>query len=134
MIVDTSAVIAVLNKEEDWREFDAALRAAPTAQMCAATYVELGIVVDRLSDPSISRRLDRLLEAWGVEVVPLTATQARTARAACRDFGRGSGHPARLNLGDCFAYALAADSGQPLLFKGDDFSKTDIDPAVGSRT
>ncbi len=130
MIIDTSAVIAVLNQEDDWGEYDAAPREASAPLMSAATYVGLGLVVDRVGDPSISRRLDRLLEAWGVEVVALTASQARTARAAHRDYGRGSGHPARLNLGDCFAYALAADSGQPLLFKGEDFSKTDIDPAL----
>lgn len=130
MIVDTSAVIAVLNQEDDWREFDAALRSASHPRMSAATYVELGLVVDRLRDPSVSRRLDRLLDAWGIEVVPLTVEQARAARAAHRDFGRGSGHAARLNLGDCFAYALASDTGEPLLFKGDDFGHTDIEQAL----
>lgn len=131
MIVDTSAVIAVLNQEDDWRDFDRALRDASHPTMCAATHLELGIVVDQLHDPSVSRRLDRLLDAWGVEVVPLTASQARTGRAAYRDYGRGSGHRARLNLGDCYSYALAADTGQPLLFKGDDFGHTDIQSALG---
>ncbi len=130
MIVDSSAVVAVLNRESGWKAYDQALREASDAQMSAATYVELGIVVDNLRDPSISRKLDRLLAAWGVRVVPLTASQAQLARAAYRDFGRGSGHPARLNLGDCFAYALAADTGLPLLFKGDDFGHTDIPAAV----
>lgn len=134
MIVDSSAVVAVLNRESGWRAFDRTLREASGAQMSAATYVELGIVVDDLHDPSISRRLDRLLAAWGVDVVPLTVTQAQLARAAYRDYGRGSGHPARLNLGDCFAYALAADSGLPLLFKGDDFGHTDIPPALRDGT
>jgi ribonuclease VapC len=129
MIVDSSAVVAVLNQEDGWRDFDTALREANHPQMSAATYVELGIVVDRLGDPSVSRRLDRLLDSWGVEVVPLTAAQARTARAAHRDYGRGSGHSAKLNLGDCFAYALAYETGQQLLFKGDDFGHTDIEPA-----
>lgn len=129
MIVDTSAVIAVLNREDDWHEFDQALRNARHPVMSAATYVELGIMVDRLRDPSVSRRLDRLLDAWGIDVVPLTASQARIAREAHRDYGRGSGHAARLNLGDCYAYALASDTGQPLLFKGDDFTHTDISPA-----
>ena len=78
MIVDSSAVVAVLNQEDGWRDFDTALREANHPQMSAATYVELGIVVDRLGDPSVSRRLDRLLDR-GVEVVPLTAAQARTA-------------------------------------------------------
>lgn len=130
MIVDTSAVVAVLNQEEGWRDIDAVLRQASNPQMSAATYVELGIVVDKLGDPSISRRLDRLLAAWGIDVVALTEAQARTARAAHRDYGRGSGHRARLNLGDCFAYALAADTGQSLLFKGDDFGHTDLEPAL----
>lgn len=130
MIVDTSAVVAVLNGESDWKFYDQALRDAPHPRMSAATYVELGIVVDNLGDPSVSRRLDRLLQAWDIEVVPLTAAQAGLARAAHRDYGRGSGHPARLNLGDCFSYALAADTGQPLLFKGGDFDRTDLIPAV----
>lgn len=76
--------------------------------------------------------VDRLLAAWRIQVVPLTVEQARLARAAYRDYGRGSGHPARLNLGDCFAYALAADTGQSLLFKGDDFMHTDIPQALES--
>jgi ribonuclease VapC len=85
VIVDTSAVVAVLNGEHGWREFDAALRADPRPLMSAATYVELGLVVGRIRDPSVCRRLDRLLEAWGIEVVALTPTRARTARAAHRD-------------------------------------------------
>lgn len=130
MIVDTSAVVAVLNREAAWQKLEEALRSDPRPLMSAATYVELGIVVDRLGEPSISRRLDRLLAAWGVEVTPLNVDQARVARQAYRDYGKGSGHPARLNLGDCFAYALAADTGQSLLFRGDDFSHTDVLPAV----
>lgn len=130
MIVDTSAVIAVLNAEEGWQNYDQALRSATSVQMSAATYVELGILVDRRADPAISRLLDRLMTQWSVQVTPLTPAQAVTARSAHRDFGRGTGHPAGLNLGDCFAYALAADTGQPLLFKGDDFSHTDITPAL----
>ena len=132
MIVDTSAVVAVLNREAGWQSLDETLRVHPRPLLSAATYVELGIVIDRLRDPSISRRLDRLLAAWGIEVVPLTPAQARTAREAHRDYGKGSGHPARLNLGDCFAYALAADTGQSLLFTGQDFTHTDVTPAVRS--
>lgn len=129
MIVDTSAVVAVVNGEDGWEDFAAALRAGP-CRMSAATYLELGIVVDRLGDPAISRRLDRLLAAWDVELVPLSAEQARIARAAYADFGRGSGHRAGLNLGDCFAYALASATGESLLFRGDDFGLTDI-PSAG---
>ncbi|MBK6763009.1 MAG: type II toxin-antitoxin system VapC family toxin [Micrococcales bacterium] len=130
MIVDTSAVVAILTREPGWETLATALRAANGASMSAGTYVELGIVVDRLDDPSISRRLDRLLAAWNVAVVPLTPEQAAIARAAYADYGRGSGHPARLNLGDCFAYALASETGRPLLFKGSDFEHTDLAPAV----
>ena len=126
MIVDTSAVIAVLNAEDGWQEYDRALRSATDVQMSAATYVELGIVVDRREDPAISRLLDRLMTQWSVKITELTPTQAAIARSAHRDFGRGTG----LDLGDCFAYALAADTGQPLLFKGDGFSHTDITPAL----
>lgn len=75
----------------------------------------------------ISGTLDAWLEAWGIEIAPLTVEQARIAREAYRRFGRGSGHPARLNLGDCFAYALARDLGEPFLFKGADFALTDIE-------
>lgn len=130
MIVDTSAVIAVLNAEDGWQDYDRALRSATEVRMSAATYVELGIVVDRREDPAISRLLDRLMTQWSVKITELTPVQATIARSAHRDFGRGTGHPAGLNLGDCFAYALAADTGQPLLFKGDDFAHTDITPAL----
>ncbi len=74
--------------------------------------------------------LDRLLTSWQVEITSVTPSQALLARAAHRDFGRGSGHPAQLNLGDCYAYALASETGQPLLFKGNDFAHTDITPAL----
>jgi ribonuclease VapC len=92
----------------------------------AATYVELSIVVDSRHDPVVSRSLDDLLTSLGIEVADLTADQARIARSAHRDFGRGSGHPARLNLGDCFSYALAKQIDEPLLWKGDDFGHTDV--------
>ena len=79
-----------------------------------------------------TRALDRLLEATGIELEPVTAQHARTARDAFRDFGKGSGHPAGLNFGDCFSYALAAETGERLLFKGDDFSETDLRSAADS--
>lgn len=130
MIVDTSAVVAILNREPGWERLDRALRGASAPRMSAATYTELGIVVDRLGDPTISRRLDRLLAAWKIEVVPLSPAQARAARVAYTDFGRGSGSRAQLNLGDCFTYALASETGLPLLFTGDDFSHTDLPAAL----
>lgn len=130
MIVDTSAVVAILNTEDDWHLYDRALRTATQAQMSSATYVELGVVIDSRGNPATSRMLDRVLQRWAVQVTALTPAQAVIARHAYRDFGRGSGHPARLNLGDCFSYALAADTGLPLLFKGDDFTHTDVTSAL----
>lgn len=102
--------------------------------MSAGTYLETAIVVDRLSDPLLSRQFDEMIARTGTEIVPVTVQQAELARRAYRDFGKGSGHPARLNFGDCFSYALAADTREPLLFKGDDFVHTDLTPAVGSPT
>lgn len=106
-----------------------AIAAAARPQMSAATYVECGIVVDRRSSAATRRRFDELLESLDLEVVPLTVEQARVAREAHRDFGRGSGSAARLNLGDCFTYALAAETGGGLLYKGDDFGATDLPAA-----
>ena len=87
-------------------------------------------MVDGRRDPVISRRFDDLLREAGIIIEPFDEIQAHVAREAYRDFGRGSGHRARLNFGDCFAYALARCRGEPLLFKGDDFSQTDIAPAL----
>ena len=85
--------------------------------------------MDRARDPVVSRRADQLLDAAGAIIEPVTKVQAWLARAAFRDLGKGSGHPARSDFGDCFAYALAKDRGEPLLFKGDDFSHTDVEAA-----
>ena len=127
MIVDTSAVIAILKEEQDAPRF---LRAVAIStqpkRMSAANYLEAGIVVDANRNPLLSRRLDDLIVQTGIEVEAVTPQQADIARAAYRDFGKGSGHPARLNFGDCFAYALAKSMREPLLFKGDDFSHTDV--------
>lgn len=127
MIVDTSALIAVLKDEPEAEVLANALADARRSGMSAASYLEAGIVVDRSGDPSLSRELDRLIERVGVGIEPVTETQARIARVAYRDFGKGSGHRARLNFGDCFAYALAIDVGEPLLCKGDDFVHTDAE-------
>jgi ribonuclease VapC len=126
VIVDTSAVVAVIKGEHGWEEIERTLVEADAPRMSAGTYQELAIVVDRVGDPNLSRQLDQLLASWGVVVEPVTAELARVARDAYRDFGRGSGHRARLNYGDCFAYALASRRGEPLLFVGDDFSATDV--------
>ena len=126
MIVDTSALVAILRAEQDAERFAMAIEAADVVRLSAASYVELGAVVDQARDAVASRRLDELLEVARVVIEPLTAVQARVAREAYRDFGRGSGHPAGLNLGDCFSYALAKSVGEPLLFKGSDFTHTDV--------
>ena len=126
MIVDTSALVAILRAEPDAERFAMAIEEADVVRLSAASYVELGAVVDQARDAVASRRLDELLEVAQVVIEPLTAVQARVAREAYRDFGRGSGHPAGLNLGDCFSYALAKSVGEPLLFKGSDFTHTDV--------
>jgi ribonuclease VapC len=130
VIVETSAVIAIVRREPDRDLFLAALDRSTVNRISAANYVEAAIVVDGNRDPVLSRYLDELLAASEVSIEPVTERQARIAREAYRDYGRGSGHPAGLNFGDCFAYALARDLGEPLLFKGDDFRKTDVRPAI----
>lgn len=130
MIVDTSALVAIITGEPEAERLLEAIAGAGSARMSAATYVECGIVIDRRSSPATRRRFDQLLISLDVEVVGLTPEQARLAREAHRDFGKGSGSRARLNLGDCFSYALAAHSGEELLFKGDDFAATDIPAAA----
>jgi len=126
MIIDTSAIIAILREEDEARRFAAAIEAASVRRISAATYVEVGAVIDRARDPVASRLVDELLATAGIVVEAVTAAQARIAREAYRDFGKGSGHAAGLNFGDCFAYALARATGEPLLYKGDDFSHTDV--------
>ncbi len=130
MIVDTSALIAILSDEEDAMVYTTAIANATVSRISAANYVETAAVIDASRDPIASRRFDDLLREARVVIEPVTEAQARIAREAFRDFGRGSGHPARLNIGDCFAYALARARNERLLFKGEDFSHTDITPAV----
>jgi ribonuclease VapC len=102
----------------------------PRSGASAATFLETAIVIDSRRDPIAGRRLDDLLRAANITIEPVTEQQAHISRQAYRDYGRGSGHPAQLNFGDCFAYALARTTGEPLLFKSDDFRHTDIAPAV----
>lgn len=129
MIIDTSAVMAVLLQEREADRILAAIAAAERPRMSAATYVECGIVLDRRTQPAGRRRFDELLTVLRVEVVDLTREQAELAREAHRDFGQGTGSPAGLNLGDCFTYALAASTGEPVIFVGDDFASTDLSAA-----
>ena len=127
MIVDTSVVIAVLKEESDGPRFLRALTmSTQPKRIPAANYLEAAIVVDANRNPLLSRRLDDLIVQKEILAEPVTLEQAKIARAAYRDFGKGSGHQAGLNFGDCFAYALAKSMREPLLFKGDDFSHTDV--------
>lgn len=130
MIIDTSALIAVLRDEQGAILYAKAIADATVRRLSAANYVETAAVIDASHDPIASRRFDDLLQEARVVVEPVTEVQARIAREAYRDFGRGTGHPARLNFGDCFAYALAKATNEPLLFKGDDFTHTDVTPAL----
>lgn len=130
MIVDTSALIAILRDEPEAETIAAALAAAQVPRISAANYLETAIVIDASRDPIASRHVDELFTKARLVIEPVTAEQAVIARAAYRDFGKGSGHPAQLNFGDCFAYALAKMAGEPLLFKGEGFSRTDLVPAA----
>ncbi len=126
MILDSSAVIAILRAEPEAEALAKAIAAAGSRKLSAASYVEIGAVIDRAGDPVASRRLDELLEVGGIAIEAVTEAQARLAREAYRDFGKGSGHAAGLSFGDCFSYALAKSSGEALLFKGEDFHSTDV--------
>jgi len=126
MIIDTSAIVAILRQEPEARRFAEAIEAAAVRRISAATYVEIGAVIDGGRDPVASRLVDEMLATAGIVIESVTEKQGRVARDAYRDFGKGSGHAAGLNFGDCFAYALAKEKGEPLLFKGGDFSHTDV--------
>jgi len=130
VIIDSSVLVAILTNEPEARSFARAVKAATARRVSAASYVEAAAVIDGRRDPVLSSALDRLISITRIEVVPFSARQAVIAREAYQRFGRGSGHPARLNMGDCFSYALARDLGEPLLFKGADFALTDIELLV----
>ena len=121
MIVDSSVLVAMLWREAEGEGFGRAIAAERSPVMSAANYLEAGIVIDRDRNPALSAKLDAIIAELAIEIVPVTPEQAKIARQAYRDFGKGSGHPAKLNFGDCFAYALAMERGEPLLYKGDDF-------------
>jgi ribonuclease VapC len=130
VIIDTSVIVAMFKREPEAATFAMLIDQAPTARISAGTYVELSVVIDGGRDAVASSALDPFLQSSAIRIEPLTASQARIARAAYQRFGRGSGHPARLNMGDCFSYALARDLGEPLLFKGSDFKLTDIELVI----
>ncbi len=126
MIVDTSALIAILRDEPEAQFCAIAIESTNQRRISAANFLEAAVVIDGSHDPVASRRFDDLIREAGLVIEPVTEAQARIAREAYRDFGKGSGHPAQLNFGDCFAYALAKAMGDSLLFKGNDFTHTDI--------
>lgn len=128
MVVDTSALIAVLNGEPGWQRIEAAMLASRRLAISAATLVEASIVADSKRQPDGMAELDLLLDELRIEIIPVTRQHSELARSAYRQFGKGR-HPAGLNFGDCFSYALARALGEPLLFVGNDFGKTDIEGA-----
>lgn len=125
MILDSSAVVAVMNAEPESEDFARLLEASDGTRMSTATALEVYLVMR----PGRAREVAEFLTEAGVELVPFDEHHLHAARAALTSYGRGSRHPAGLNFGDCMAYALAKVTGEPLLFKGDDFTHTDLEPA-----
>ena len=132
MVIDTSALIAILLNEPETEVFAGAISAAPSRLISAVSALEAAIVIEAKKGSMGSQLLDELFVAARVNIVAFDQTQLNLARAAYTRFGKGR-HPAALNFGDCCAYALARHRGEPLLFKGPDFSATDIEPAVPTR-
>lgn len=126
MIIDASAIIAILRNEREAKFFARAIADATKRRVSAVNFVESAVVIDSSHDPIASRRFDDFIREAQISIEPVTEIQTRLARDAYRDFGKGSGHLAKLNFGDCFAYALAKSLNEPLLFKGNDFTRTDI--------
>jgi ribonuclease VapC len=134
MIIDTSALIAILRDEPEALSCAHAIENSVVRRLSAANFLEAAVIIDASRDPVASRRFDDLIKEAQIIIEPVTEPQARIARDAYRDFGKGGSHPAKLNFGDCFAYALAKFTGEPLLFKGDDFAHTDVKPAAAERS
>ena len=133
MILDTSALIAMLTNEEDGEALSRELDRPGTVRMSSASYLEASIVMDAHRDAALSAALDDTILDAEIVIEPVTVDQARIARQAYRAFGKGSGHKANLNFGDCFSYALAKEKREPILFKGDDFVHTDLRSALEKR-
>jgi ribonuclease VapC len=129
MVIDSSAVLAILLAEPEQERFLQAIGAAPVRLISSVNALESSMVIENRKGKTGGRELDLLLHRSGVEVVASTAEHYEVARDAWRRFGKGN-HPASLNIGDCFAYALSQVSGEPLLFKGNGFPKTDVTPAL----
>jgi ribonuclease VapC len=129
MILDTSALVAVLFQEAEAEPYTQLIHDADRCLISAGSFLELSIVIERQTGPEVARQCDMFFRRAAIMVEPFTVEQAHIARQAFHDFGKGR-HPAGLNFGDCFAYALAKITGEPLLFKGEDFKKTDIVSAL----
>lgn len=129
MILDTSSLIAILAEEPDCDVYITALSRATRCRISAGNFLELSIVIEAQFGAEVLRQCDALFRRAGIIIEPVTVEQAHIARQVFHDFGKGR-HPAGLNFGDCFAYALAKASGEPLLFKGEDFKKTDVDSVL----
>jgi ribonuclease VapC len=133
MVIDTSAVVAILLNEPGCERFTRALNEAPYLAISAASVLEISLVIDSRFGARAAGMLDRWLESAPVEIVAVTPKQVTIAREGFRQFGKGK-HPAALNFGDCFSYSLAKASGDRLLYQGSDFSQTDILPALPTNT
>lgn len=133
MVIDSSALIAILLAEPEAKVLSEAVAGAPKRLVSAFSALETSIVIESKKGEPGGRELDLLLHKAGIEIVPLNQEQFELARQAWRDFGKGH-HPAGLNIGDCCSYALSKYSGEPLLFKGDDFSNTDVQSALARET
>jgi ribonuclease VapC len=130
VIADSSALVAIANDEPGSDRYLEALTHAASRSISTATLLESSIVVDAHADPMVSQEFDALITRLRFTIIPVSLQQARIARQAYRRYGKGSGHAARLNFGDCFAYALAKDFDEPLLFVGNDFVHTDVRSAL----
>jgi len=129
VILDTSAILAILFAEPDAALYAKAISVSGSARISAANFVEVSIVVEAQTGDGGIRQCDTFFRRAGITIEPVTEEQALLARQGFSDFGKGR-HPAGLNFGDCFAYALARATGEPLLFKGKDFRHTDVQPAL----
>jgi ribonuclease VapC len=129
VIIDSSAILAIILRELDGRRYLRAILADHPRRMSVSNWLEATMVVDRRGNALAINRLENFMQRVKVELMPVSLAQATIARRAWQMFGRGV-HPARLNYGDCFAYALAKETSKPLLFKGNDFAQTDIEPAL----
>lgn len=129
MVIDTSALLAILNYEAEAAQFATAIQDSSPQLISAASVLECAIVIEARYGEAGGKKLDELLRVAQINIEPVTAEQVTAARLAYRTYGKGR-HPAGLNFGDCFSYALAKVTGEPLLFKGDDFSQTDIQTVI----